>query len=714
MLMFYGHNIARAQDIITNSFFINPDIASASMGHTALAFGTPMLFFYNPSANFAVFDRTVSGSFFQTRDTGGIVLSYVMPTNVGIFGVGVGHAFLDNNTLRNAGFRYRANSLHLNFVYPLVSTVPVTTTMGGVGISAKIFNIHAFDDSSIAAVFDLGITYSLSRFVRGLWGGAAFRNIGSNISLAGQTFESPSNFSLFSRYEFNDTHNSAINLDIIKSLNSSSLGVALGGEISPVYPLTIRAGYRDFGNNVNAGPTAGFSINLNALSLGYAFSLVQSGSQSLHLIGLNVSLGRIANERRAYEHFLGVHFDQARASFRAGDYIASRAHFENILAIYPDHAPSQGYLRRIAQAMESLDRSFAVKIERLLRRADVASLRNDFVRARRYYSLVLSADPENQQALFGIEDIDARVDAVRQEQAFLQREAEISSIWNRAMGYFNSGRFIFARQQFEQVLAIDPHHRPARDYIARANEQIGITVAYNAEELFQQAMAYYNRADFDRAARFFDTAFLTDPSRLDARDMAILAARAAQTENIDENLDIHFVPFYMQNEDVPLTTTQQIAMQMNSAFADAQDLFNAGDYNNALAAFVRLREMSVRNSFFDLNTRIRQYTTRSRNAISDRLFNEAVILSRQQNNPDEAFVLLTRALEYNSENVGARRERETVAQTLAQRYYDEGIQYFTRGNIARARESMLRSLELNPNKPEARRALDRINRQGDR
>jgi tetratricopeptide (TPR) repeat protein len=703
------------QKLIENSFLINPDVAGSASGQTALRFNSPSSFFYNPSSNFLLFDDSVFASGYSAYgDIGGGVGGYVMPTGIGNFGFALGY-----NSYYPSSANLSSFGAYINYVYPLVTSVPVTTYLGGIGATVKLAYFNDEDESALSAAFDLALTYNLSMLLKGLWAGAAVRNIGSDLDIGSYTAELPTNFAVFTRYEFKDKYLSALNVDIVKLLSISNIGVAAGAEITPISPLTLRAGYRDFGDNINAGPTAGFGINMAAVTLGYAFNYMQHNAGNSHILQLSIALGKSADDKKAYEYYLGLHLEEAKATFDKGDYITARAQFENILAIYPDDAVSKNYLKRIAEGMDTLDRDVSIQTERLLRRAEVANLRNDFVTARNYYEQVLEIDPENNTARYAIEDIDGRLEAIKQDNAYAKKEHEIVTLWESAMDDYNNARFIFAKEKFEKILTLDPQNQAAKEYLEKTSAQTDKTNEINAETLFQQGLEFYNMADFAKAAKLFDAAYLTDRSRLDARDYAVLAAQAARGESgntaqdlAEEEAIINAAP--QTDKARVVTSNQRIASEMNAAFVKAQNLFDTGDYEKALSAFIKVRELAVKNRYYDLNTKIRLYTTRSKSAISDKFFNESLTLSRQANKLEEAYALVEKALEYNPENAPAKMEAKRLKDIIAQKYYDDGIKYFSSGNISKAKESLNKSLEFSPDNPQTHRALSRINKHGEK
>ena len=69
-----------------------------------------------------------------------------------------------------------------------------------------------------------------------------------------------------------------------------------------------------------------------------------------------------------------------------------------------------------------------------------------------------------------------------------------------------------------------------------------------------------------------------------------------------------------------------------------------------------------------------------------------------------------KALNYDPDNRDAAEEFAKLNKNLAQKYYEKGMDAFSRSDMSTAREMFQRSLEYEPDKPESLRAMDGLNR----
>ena len=69
------------------------------------------------------------------------------------------------------------------------------------------------------------------------------------------------------------------------------------------------------------------------------------------------------------------------------------------------------------------------------------------------------------------------------------------------------------------------------------------------------------------------------------------------------------------------------------------------------------------------------------------------------------------ALSYDENNSAAKQAMDTINSVAAQKYYDDAIKAFSAGDKNKAVELLKKALEVEPNKIEAMRALERIQEQ---
>ena len=704
----------------TQILLLNYDPGSEAMGGSLASMsGNPLSFTNNPSSNFSVLSSRLDFSGLSAFDGiyGGAV-AFMMPTKYGNFTAAFAYTDFDAAKVLTADAveLKRSAAFYLNYVYPFFTDIPIYKDMGGAGITIKGYQLSTDDSSKLSFLTDIGGHYKLDMVFDGLWGFAALKNLGNDIEIEGaKSFEVPGSFNLALRYNVPVASRLAFTGDVMQFF-SEGTGFAIGAEISPVYPVTLKAGWRDYGDYVNWGPTLGLFLEFDSFNIGYSFASMFDGYLPKHTINFGFMFGNIADKNKAFDYYLGYNFNKAKEAYNRKDYISSRQQLEEILAVYPDNQPSKDLLKQIVYELDVYDRNLDIQLNRWVRRAELALHQNNLVKARNYYYRVLGIDPENESAEAGLAEVNKRLRVVELQENRKKHEKEIIALWTEAMSFYNNGQFIFAKDKLSMILEIDPENAGAIKYLAIIQTQVSKVTDLQADKMFTQGMEYYNMADYDRAAKYFNAVYAADPKRLDAKEYYDLSRKALNlsiTEMSSKDVPKGQIKSRLADkDDSVLSSNQKIQKEMETSYNQAVDLFNKGSYENSLKAFVALREKAIKNSYYDLNQPIREYTSKCRDNISSGYFKEAVSFIKIDKN-EEAMEKIKKTLEYNKDYTPAIREYERLIIVLSQKYYDMGIKAYSSGQKSKALEHLEKSLEYNPKKIETKKALDRIKALGD-
>lgn len=702
---------------VSRILLLNYDANSEAMGGTIASKSANSIAFTNmPSANYSVLaNRADFGGIAAFDGIYGAAVSLMIPTKYGNFsGAAIynnfNHAAVYTPDLSKVQYN---TSFYLNYTYPFSTDVPVYADNGGLGLTVKMHNFALEKESASSFSFDLGGHYNLDMLVSGLWGYAAFKNIGNDITIGDSKIIVPQTFHFALRYELPHLLKTAFTGEGVYFFSDEDNAAAsIGAEISPFYPITLKIGYRYLEDKINQGITAGLFINMEGFNLGYSFTAMDSDYFPKHTINVGFMFGNIRNEIKAFDYYLGYNFNRAKEAYKRKDYITARQQLEEILAIYPDHVPSKKYLKKIVYDMDMYDRNLDIQMNKWLRKAAYQLHRNNLVKARNYYYRVLGMDPENQEAEAGLAEISEKLYQVEIRENRKKNEKKIIAIWEEAMGFYNDGNFVYAKDKFKELLEIDPENAAAKKYLDHIETKVGVVTAMQADLLFTQAMEYYNMADYDRASKYFNAVYTSDPSRTDAKEYYELSRKALNLSYSDLSGKVSSVSAQQRTrlvnkDDASLTSTQKVQKEMETYYRHAVELFNNGRYEEALKAFVALREKATSNNFYDLNSSIRDYSQRSRDAIAEKYYNEAMSLV-QKDKLEEALSIINKALDYNEKHQLAIREKAKISEDIGQKYYEAGIKAYASGNKRKAIENLNKSLEYSPDKAEAVKALDRI------
>lgn len=583
----------------------------------------------------------------------------------------------------------------VNYSLLLRRELPYPEEYGSAGISVKYLRSTVGDlhDDNIA--LDIGGSYNIPA-VNNLSAGLVYRNVGTSAKFINDTFPLISEVEVGIRYDIPSLGGLHLLADGGRNLTEGLNTVAVGVGVAPVFPFTFRAGWRDNGQPSGSGFRGGVGLDAGAISINYAFAPYIRGQQgAMHYIDLDVSFGGIADEKRAYDYYLKQHFAVARNKYERKDYIGARQELEDILSVYPDDQLSKEYLEKIGQALDDIEQIRDVEINRWLRRAVVATSEKDYIRAQRCYNHILKIEPGNVEAQEGQAKLDRIIGEAKKVNSRKENYEKLVVMFNDALALYQRGEYVVAKEKFQAFLEIDPDNEQAKKYVQEIDTQMAKVTAIQINNLFIKGMGFYNMGDYREAMKYFSAVAIASPDRLDAQDYLAKCQNILKQE--EEKL----------NSAEVVQRQEKIKEEVESAFARAVKLYDAGSFEEALKAFAKSREVAARYDNDKYVEESRSYIAQTKNAISEKHFKMGFDYA-QRNKIESAAYEYRKALEYNADNTSARVELDQISGRLAQDYYEEGMNYFSKGNAEKAKELFKKSLYYKPEKIESLRALERI------
>ncbi|MFA7674902.1 MAG: hypothetical protein WCY38_02430 [Endomicrobiia bacterium] len=706
--LFFLSNYVFADFENTYISVLNPDSYSQSLGASILAL-SPSVFglFSNPASNYKNISKELQISYVSMyNNIYGANAGLVIPTEkVGNFSI-IASGFEYNKDIATLDFK-NSIMVALNYVYPLVEQYPIYTEKGAIGATFKFYNLKMKADDSDFNLFscDLGFIYLLDFIDRNLMGALAVKNIGNDIEVNNVFQKQAQNVTASARYLVSDDYKVSIVADMVKNLQITDTGFACGLETIPFYPLSLRVGWRDYRDNFNKGLTAGFSLDFNKVNIAYSYSDILDTLDDQHTFSLGFYFGAISDSGKAYDHYLGYYLNMAKDSYSKKNYISARQQFEDILAIYPEEPVAKHYLQLLSDDLDQTDRDASSKIDKYLARADVALLKNNVIKAKKYYSKVLILDKGNDQALQGLQKVEAEVS---EQEIYKNRKKyakEITQSWVKAMRYFDNGEFVYAKEELLKIVNIDPTNAGALQYLEFIQKKVDRVNAIQANDIFKQGVKEYNEENYEKALTYFNAAYISSPDRNDIKEYIDSCNEKINSSRKKEASLVSASTSSSTHQN--FLTNKQVEEQMKRVYNTGLEQFSKKDYNGALKTFNTLKAMSLKHKFFDYNEQIKTYTLKSNEAVANTLYEQAKELELKEEF-DKSYDTYKEVLKYVPNHKEAKKEISKLNSVIAQKYYDQGLQSFSAGDKEKAIEYLKQSLEYDPNKLEAKRALDRI------
>lgn len=683
-------------------FAINPDPVSSGMGDAGVAlqshFATGSTI--NPAATVGVY-RTVA-TLAVSNITGNIQYDYAgvsFLSSIGVFGISVMYVdyktgdYLDNlgRKINGLGNSYDI-SAQLNYSLPLKKYFPTFIDYGGIGASLKFIRSSLADYVSEAIALDAGGLFAVPT-LKYLSFGFALKNFGTDQKYVKENFCLPQTLSVGLGFTYEDFYNVKVAIDF-NNVKDYENFTSIGLSFNPVYFLAFRFGIKCGGNSIFNNTRMGVGLQFKGVNFDYAF-IPTSDLNATHQFSLSAAFGSFTDQKMAYEYYLNNHFREAEANFYAKDFVKARKQFDDILAVYPDHVPSQEYLRKTVDELEKIDDYNMDKVNKYMAKAEKALAKNDVVTADKYYRMVLELDPENKVAKYGIEKGEQATHNVKVEQHREENSDRIEYLWNRYEKFYKKGDLVRARDSLQYLLDIDSENVLANEKIVNLDNQLAKIASDKAAEIYKEGMKHYKNGEYDEAIKYFEAVIVAAPHRIDVQELIDKAQK-----NIQEIAEAERVTALEKEQN-------KVKDMLYDFYEKGLKYYEKGKQEEAVVYFKKAKSVAEKYEFEEYLRNSSNYISKISSNLSEKYYKKGFEAFRK-NKFEEAATNYKKALEYNPENVSAKMGLEQVVDKVAQDFYEKGMASYSKNEMDKAREYFRKALYFKPDKIEAKRALDRI------
>jgi tetratricopeptide (TPR) repeat protein len=202
---------------------------------------------------------------------------------------------------------------------------------------------------------------------------------------------------------------------------------------------------------------------------------------------------------------------KANKALDKGDIIEARENFNRVLSKEPDNISARNGMDKIENYnreifLEKQREKNRKQIEYLWKRSQKFYKHRDFVHSKESLNFILDIDPENKAAKAEMVKVDGQLSKIA--------SSEIAQLYSQGVTLFNEGEFEESIKYFEAVMVANPQRKDVRDFIGKAkkakqqeiDEKIASAqnkVHLQMEEIFKQALNYYNKNNFENAVKYF-------------------------------------------------------------------------------------------------------------------------------------------------------------------------------------------------------------------
>ncbi len=204
---------------------------------------------------------------------------------------------------------------------------------------------------------------------------------------------------------------------------------------------------------------------------------VKPGVKSKLVFNLKKTEEAIQREIAAMEREKSIktYLSQGKIYFSEGNLKEAKKAFEMVLSLDPDNVEAKNYLGNVETRRNEL-------ISAYLTEARNREKANDFAKAIEFYQKVLDLDAQNTESSEAITRLKAKVTQEKKPPTTTKPKEpekkvtpqEIEALYKKGVSYFSANNFDEALKVFNQVLALDPNHKGAKDYKKRTEARLKV------------------------------------------------------------------------------------------------------------------------------------------------------------------------------------------------------------------------------------------------
>ena len=296
------------------------------------------------------------------------------------------------------------------------------------------------------------------------------------------------------------------------------------------------------------------------------------------------------------------------------------------------------------------------KIDKYITKANDALLKNNLIKARKYYYKVIKLDSTNSIAKERILSINKELE---EQPNVSNNKNEIKKHWKKAVNYFNRGDFVFAKDEFNKILEIEPMNMKVLQYLDSINEKIDKVNSLQIHNIFKQGLAEFNEGNYEKALSYFNAVSLADPSREDVQDYIDKC-------NYKVNEINGALSYSTSSSRIKTISNKQIKEEMEEVYNKGLEQISNKDYKATLKTFNRLKIMANKNKVYVYDEQIDNYIRLSKEEISNQLCEEAEMLEMEEQ-LQKAYKKYELAAKYNPLNKKAKLKLEKLKTVFSQK-----------------------------------------------
>jgi tetratricopeptide (TPR) repeat protein len=345
------------------------------------------------------------------------------------------------------------------------------------GLNTKIIYERMDEYTATAFAVDAGTSYQTG--LKGLRLGAALQNVGTKAKFKYEPYSLPASFKAGFCIPVKEDALS-VAAELAKPF-SEPAEFRFGGELKLGSAMRLRAGYRTGYSSLGgiAGLVAGIGFDMNYVNIDYAVDPYGTLGVS-HKISLSYSFGKSERLKQEKEKLIADEFSKrarvtaesfhnsALSYYSAGQLNEAIQAWDMALVWDPTYVEAQTMLQKAREEQKKL--AVTAHLDAGNKYMDAGN----FVDALAEFNTVLDLDPENSLAKRMFETASSFIGKLELEKGRKGSFSanEVATHYNKAASLYAQKRYSQAIAEWQKVVALDPGHKDALNYIGKARKKM--------------------------------------------------------------------------------------------------------------------------------------------------------------------------------------------------------------------------------------------------
>jgi len=301
----------------------------------------------------------------------------------------------------------------------------------------------------------------------------------------------------------------------------------------------------------------------------------------------------------------------------------------------------------------------------------------EMLKAHREFKNILLVSPGHK----GARDFMSRIEVSVEE---VEVAKDIANFFSLGEKYYKKGDLISARAMFEDIIALNPDHQGAKDYINRIEQRFGEVV----DSIFVRGVSYYEQANYSKAVDEMKKVLSLNPEHQEAKEYITLI------ENKQKELEK--IKLALKKKQEKERKNRKISTYLKKGLT----YYERRQWTKAIKSFNEVLVLAPDHKVALEHTVI--------------CYCEQGLTLHGEDKLLEALHTFNNVLRLNPEHEQAQEEILRINEECrekAEEYNRKGLVEYTKGNLKEAIEAWENALLFNPDLETARKNLERARKE---